>query len=203
MRSCILNFTFWLTLTLKFRCHESETLSLVQALRTQNMSGGSLSLELRTPAFNMTWETERCQLWKAYCFISLHTTVVVVPSVFKRLAPPRAPQKQLFELFLSLVSSPVTRYKTVYRKCLGMFSFWYDILCETNVTKAYWNCHARVKGRKFRRLSNILRQKRSSETCFSWKTDPRHNLLAVWDCLQTIFHDLKSLEQFALCERRS
>ena len=63
-------------------------------------------------------------------------------------------------------------------------------------------CYARVKDRKFWRLSNVFKQKRSSETCFSWKTNPRHNLLTVWDCLRTIFHEIKSLSQVILCECR-
>ena len=40
-------------------------------------------------------------------------------------------------------------------------------------------CRTRVKGWNFWRLSKGFARKQSSETCFSWKTEPGHSLLTV------------------------
>jgi hypothetical protein len=88
------------------------------------------------------------------------------------------PAKQVFELHaLQNVNAPKVCFDCNFRSV--------RYLVWDNVMRNY---HTRAKGGTFWKLFNVVRQKRSSETCFSWKTDPRHNLLTVWDCLRTIFH---------------
>ena len=134
MQSCNSNFTFWLTLTLKFRRYESET--LCKTFRNTKRLSETLSLVLMTPAFSMVEKLSDVNSeGKGYCFTSLHRRCRCV-----KCFQTACLHNNCSNFSSHLVSLHVT--KPWPKVCFGLKVF---VLVLYLVW--YWNCHTRFTGR--------------------------------------------------------